>query len=125
MQNVLKAALPYPPTVNHYWLRTKRGVRISDEGRAYRRRVRGILAGVPTFDAEVAVAISVHPPDGRRRDLDNILKALLDAMQHAGVYADDSQIAILHLVRLAPAPPGRVEVVVSPIVESRDEEASD
>jgi Holliday junction resolvase RusA-like endonuclease len=40
----------------------------------------------------VACRVTVCPPDNRKRDLDNILKALFDALQHAGVIEDDSQI---------------------------------
>ncbi len=115
--HTLKATLPYPPTVNHYWLRTRRGVRISDGGRAYRRRVRGILAGVPTLPGRVAVAITVFPPDvPRKRDLDNLLKGLLDALEHAGVYEDDSQIDLIRIEWGGePVPGGRVEVAVVPM----------
>jgi crossover junction endodeoxyribonuclease RusA len=114
----LKATLPYPPTVNHYWVVGNRRVYISPEGRQYRRRVKAILAGVPTLDGDVAMAVMVHPPDRRARDLDNVLKALLDALEQAGVYRDDNQVANLHLVRFAPAPPGRVEVWVSPLADT-------
>ena len=33
-----------------------------------------------------------YQPDRRARDLDNILKAAWDAMQHARAFEDDSQI---------------------------------
>jgi hypothetical protein len=32
------------------------------------------------------MSIIVHPPDRRRRDIDNVQKALLDALQHGGAY---------------------------------------
>ncbi len=114
MTHTLKATLPYPPTVNNYWLRTKRGVRISDGGRVFRRRVRGILAGCPCLDGPLAIAVVVFPPDRRKRDQSNLSKALLDALEHARVYSDDNQIVEEHWYRLDPAPPGRVEVTVTP-----------
>jgi len=39
--------------------------------------------------------MDAFPPDRRRRDLDNLLKSVLDALEHAGLYADDSQIDLL------------------------------
>jgi Holliday junction resolvase RusA-like endonuclease len=32
------------------------------------------------------------PPDARRRDIDNYNKALFDALTHAGIWEDDSQV---------------------------------
>ncbi len=46
----------------------------------------------------VAVAVTLHAPDNRRRDLDNFGgKALLDALTHAGVWLDDSQVRRLSM----------------------------
>lgn len=89
--------LPYPPSVNHYWRRVGNRTLISREGRAYRQRVCAILDGKrpDTMTGPIAVQVDVHPPDRRRRDLDNVLKALLDALEAAGVYENDSQIVRL------------------------------
>jgi Holliday junction resolvase RusA-like endonuclease len=46
---------------------------------------------------DVALSIVAHPPNRRKRDLDNLLKAPLDAMAHAGVYDDDGQIVRLSI----------------------------
>jgi Holliday junction resolvase RusA-like endonuclease len=35
------------------------------------------------------MAVAFYPPDKRRRDEDNLLKALQDAMQVGGCYEDD------------------------------------
>jgi len=106
--------LPYPPSVNHYWRRVGARTLISREGRRYRRDVCALLAagcGAPLC-GRLSVRLVVHPPDMRRRDLDNLGKGLLDALAHAGVYGDDSQIDLLVIERGPPTPGGRVVVEV-------------
>jgi crossover junction endodeoxyribonuclease RusA len=55
------------------------------------------------------VAVFLYPPDKRRRDIDNVLKALLDGIGHMGVYQDDSQILRLEVTKMHS---GKGEVVV-------------
>ena len=104
--------LPYPPSVNHYYRVAKGRVRISQAGRTYRTEVALELAMLQLrkHTGELSVTIDMYPPDKRKRDIDNVLKALMDAMQHGGLYEDDSQISKLTIERRAVAPPGRVEV---------------
>jgi crossover junction endodeoxyribonuclease RusA len=54
-------------------------------------------------------------PDRYRRDLDNVCKAMLDALGHAGVYQDDSQIDRLEIVRGAVRAPGAAVVMIEEI----------
>ena len=91
--------LPYPPSVNRYWRSVHGRVLISRDGRTYRTNVRTfVLQNRITMITDlVAVTIVANPPDRRRRDLDNILKATLDAMQHGGILEDDVQVKELHL----------------------------
>jgi crossover junction endodeoxyribonuclease RusA len=56
--------------------------------------------------------MDAFPPDRRRRDLDNIQKPVLDALEHAGVYEDDSQIDLLVTCRREVVPGGRILVMV-------------
>jgi len=107
--------LPWPPTVNRYYRRVGLRTLLSREGRTFRRSVCALLGGggprKPPAGGRVALAMDAFPPDRRRRDLDNLLKSVLDALEHAGVYADDSQVDLL-LVRRGEVdrPHGRVEV---------------
>lgn len=106
--------LPWPPSVNHYWLRNRNGsVRVSGAGMAFRMQVMSLYRGKP-LTGRLAVVVDLYPPDRRRRDVDNVGgKALLDALAHAGVYEDDSQIDDLHIRRREVVPPGRVVVTVT------------
>lgn len=98
---MIQIELPWPPSVNHYWRHVRGATLISREGRAYRTAVLAawLQAGRPRVDGRLALTITAHAPDRRRRDLDNIAKAPLDALAKAGVYADDSQIDHLAITR--------------------------
>jgi crossover junction endodeoxyribonuclease RusA len=106
--------LPYPPSVNHYYRCFRNRMVIDKPGRAYRAVVCALLQaqGTQPMDGPLRVEIAVFPPDKRRRDLDNILKSLLDALQHAGAYHDDSQIEHLMLQKVRVIKDGRVEVTI-------------
>lgn len=102
-----KLTLPWPPSANRYWRHPTTGRLagrhlLSAEGRAYRETVAGIVRarkfGEPLV-GRLFMDVMAYPPDKRRRDLDNLLKALQDALQHAGVYRDDSQIDALQVTR--------------------------
>ena len=112
--------LPYPPSINHYWRNYRGRMVISREGRAYRKDVTALLAtagmgGKPPGDTRLALAMDAFPPDRRRRDLDNIQKALLDALEHGQVYENDSQIDLLVTRRRERKPGGKLEVQVAPL----------
>jgi crossover junction endodeoxyribonuclease RusA len=107
---MLELDLPYPPSVNHYWRHFRGRTVIS------RDAVRGILHAmqVQPMSGPLAVHIEVFPPDRRRRDLDNLLKAIGDALEHGGAFHDDSQIVWL-LVEKAQVMPktGKVHVRIT------------
>ena len=64
----------------------------------------------------VRTAGIAEPPDKRRRDLDNILKAPLDALTHAGLLMDDEQFDEINIVRGQPVSGGRMGVKIYPIM---------
>jgi crossover junction endodeoxyribonuclease RusA len=119
--------LPYPPSVNTYWRHVVIGrharVLISRAGREYQANVQaevlsrwGVLR--PTED-RLQVTVTTHAPTRRRMDLDNVCKALLDALTAAQVWRDDSQIDRLTVIRGPVRPPGCVEVEIERIEGER------
>lgn len=106
---LLEATLPWPPSVNHYWATNGHGRYLSPRARAWQKEAWAVLRSEwphRPYRGQVAVTLVATPPDRRRRDLDNILKAVLDALVHAGVIADDAQVAELHAVRRYGERPG-------------------
>jgi len=114
----LNITLPWPPSVNRYWRSVSGRVLISRDGRAYRTRVGEIVSCANIQAAtrhRLSVTIAAFPPDRRKRDLDNTLKATLDAMASAGLFVDDEQIDDLRIYRCPPEKPGRLEITITPM----------
>lgn len=116
--------LPFPPSVNTYWRAPNKGPLagrhlVSADGRKFQSAACAAiieqLRRLPKPSTEqAAVEITLYPPDARRRDLDNYNKALFDALTHAGVWEDDSQVKRM-LVEWGPiVPKGRVEITITP-----------
>lgn len=118
---MLDLELPYPPSMNHYWRRVGARTLISRGGRAFREAVCSILAtrGVRPLDGPLEIVIDVFPPDHRRRDIDNLQKALLDALQHGGAYHDDSQIVSLTITKREVVPDGRTHVSIGRVEDTK------
>jgi crossover junction endodeoxyribonuclease RusA len=108
----MEIELPFPPSANHYYRRVGPRTLISREGRRFRERICALLggAGVRRLRGPLHIEIEVYPPDRRRRDIDNVQKALLDALQHGGLYEDDSQIVKLNIEKRACIRGGRTLV---------------
>jgi len=108
----MEFVLPHPPSINHYWRRVGPRTLVSREGRRFRERVMAILAAmrIEPIVGCLAVQVEIFPPDNRRRDLDNVFKALLDAMQHGGACLDDSQIVKLTIEKREPVEGGKTIV---------------
>jgi len=110
--------LPWPPSINRYYRHVGYRTLISREGRAFRRNVCALLGGggppvrKPPAGGRIALCMDAFPPDRRIRDLDNLQKPVLDALQHAGIYEDDSQIDLLLTRRREVVADGRLAVEV-------------
>lgn len=112
MPNPQTFELPWAPSVNSYLqpMRNGRGKYITAKGKQFRAAVCRIEGLPQNLQGRLAVTIWACPPDRRSRDLDNHLKSLLDAMEHAGVYENDSQIDSLSIHRVGVEQDGRMIV---------------
>jgi len=101
MTDVTMLELPFPPSVNTYYRRGPHSTYLSPKGREYKQAVAEIVAaeGVPIRTGRLYVAIALSSPTKRAFDIDNRIKSVLDAMQDAGVFADDEQIDEINVVR--------------------------
>jgi len=93
--------LPWPPTVNTIKaaivVKGRTRMILSKKGRQYFDTVAGIIMETKPRrfgSARLKIIIFCYPPDRRRRDLGNLDKVLMDSLQKAGVYDDDSQIDV-------------------------------
>ncbi len=98
---VTELSLPYPPSVNHYFsyyqgrpVLSKGCESLSPSCATNRDCQRD-----QTVPGLTAIRIDIAPPDDRRRDCDNVQKAVLDALQHAGAFWDDSQVVWLLVIK--------------------------
>lgn len=118
---MIEIELPFPPSLNAYYRHPSKGPLagrhlISAKGREYRSEVIRRIAPLNYLArGRLAVVITCHAPDKRRRDLDNLVKGLNDALTHAGLWADDEQIDDLRIIRGANVSGGKVVVSVREI----------
>ena len=101
-------SIPYPPSVNSLYRSVARGrghvqVVKSTEGKRFyiraRKAIRSQLGETlkPTKE-RVGVTVFAFQPDKKQRDIDNLFKATLDAMNGL-VYDDDHLIDDLRIIR--------------------------
>lgn len=118
---MINVKLSWPPTVNTYYGNAKNGRKyLTARGRKYKANAVADLHGqeAPTgIEGRLEVNIDAYPPDRRKRDIDNILKPLLDCLTDYGLWIDDAQIDVLRVRRLAVDKPGFVRVHISEIEE--------
>jgi crossover junction endodeoxyribonuclease RusA len=120
-------SLPFPPSMNTYW-RTFRGMTVlSKQGREFKAAVADYVVEyrVPKLgDSKLRVSMVLFPRDKRKIDIDNRIKAVLDALQDAGVFNDDFQVDELSIVRGKTIKGGAIRVLIEQIETSDSSESS-
>ena len=111
----MKLTLPYPPSVNTYW--GFRGSRrfLTKKAVEFKKAVAAEVSGGFVTD-RLLVSVQLFPPDRRIRDIDNVVKPLLDALVQAGAMSDDSQIDYLVVARDEVIAGGKCVVELQPVL---------
>lgn len=110
--------LPFPPSLNQYRVpfrhsRTKKlMLKTSPEGKAYKQEVVSLIKNAPFFNHKVHVSIILQPRTKHTFDVDNYLKALLDALTEAKVWKDDSLVHSLYVEKGEPVKGGKVFIKI-------------
>lgn len=93
--------VPYPPSANRMWRYIRKRPILSKEYRDWKERS---LFLVLQQDHEkiqepetVSIDMAVTPPDKRRRDIDNVIKPVLDLLETAEILENDSMVHRLNV----------------------------
>lgn len=108
--------LPWPPSLNTYWRHARHRHYISEKGKAYRQSIIQLIQQQHldiNTPARLKISIIANAPDKRRRDLDNLQKAVFDALTHAGFMLDDEQIDDFRVKRGQQARGGSLDIVIT------------
>ena len=116
-------SLPVPPSANELH-RVVRGRLI--RSKAYRTwlaqasQLAALLAASKRIPTLAHCRVVIAAPVGYRRDLDNMAKPVLDALQKAGVLEDDRYVESVTVKRMAgSAPSDTVAVTIEPCAAYR------
>ena len=119
----MRIDLPLPPSVNHYWGQSGVCKYLSKDARDFRLLVQLAckFQHVPNYgDARLSIIVIIHAKNYNRQDLDNRIKPLFDALTHAGVYDDDSQIDCFMVKRGEVMRDGKCVVYINKMGDNED-----
>ena len=91
---------------------------MSKAGREFREAVIQYVIdnNIPKFgEKKLKITLILRPRDKRKIDIDNRIKAVLDALEHAGVFDDDFQIDHIEMIRGEPIKGGLIRVLIEEI----------
>lgn len=111
----LSLSLPYPPSVNTYWGFQGHRRFLTPKAQAFKVAVLQAvrLTNIRFNSSRLELIIALHCPDKRARDIDNVLKPLLDALVQAGLFDDDSQVDMITITRKESIKGGKTIVFVT------------
>lgn len=110
-REAVRITLPWPPSANRYWRKTRWGrVYTSPEARAYRWQaaMKALAQGVRPVKGMVIVELDLYRP-ANRGDTDNFVKVILDALNGVA-WADDKQVKRIEAEKFIDRKNPRVEL---------------
>lgn len=100
--------MPFPPTVNNYYSVVNGRKILSRRGREY-HRICGYWTELPKMiKSDVSVEFDILMPDRRKRDIDNLLKPMLDALVRNFYIEDDCLVKRLTITNCGIKKGGKV-----------------
>ena len=107
--------LPYPPSINNYWMTSGHRRYISKRGIEFRTAVWAYCLEWKINKLEnqaVSVHIVLRPRSKKLKYIDNCAKAILDSLEHAGIINSDVQVERLLIERGQPIKNGGCRVLI-------------
>jgi len=119
--------LAWPPSINHYYLNARNHGNVGQK-RIMEPRTRKYHEDMFTYllcqkkqdeilTCPLEAIVYIYPPDLRKRDDDNVQKAIWDVMQKSRIYRDDSQIKRKHTYWANVVEGGVIRVMLKPIID--------
>lgn len=115
---MIKIALPFPPSTNGLFADGKKSRRLSKEYDAWRHAAGWDIQIAKPGSLNGKVRVDIKLEDGRKQDLDNSAKALIDLLVTHGVIQGDSPKYVRDLRLRFDASVSGALVEVFPIPES-------
>lgn len=113
--------LPWPTSTNTNWRKGNNKMYLSKPYRVFKRdasieimmtkQLKGYKAS--REGTQYHVQIVLFPPDNRKYDIDNRIKAILDVLTINGVWTDDSLVNSIDIGRGLPTPGGKAFVKIT------------
>jgi crossover junction endodeoxyribonuclease RusA len=117
----IEFTLPWPPSINNYYGRGKHGqVYLKPTVKKYFEYVPWLIKKQTKnfkFENQIEIKKIFCPPDKRRRDEDDHLKAINDALTKSGIIKDDSYRELKYGTSkwIEPKKPGYVKIIMEEI----------
>jgi len=121
---MIRLDLPYPPSINNYWIASGHRRFISKRGQEFRQAVwiECLQRRVPKLGSQsLMVHIILQPRNKKLMDIDNCAKAILDSLEHAGIFNSDVQVQKLLIERGEQVKGGGCQVMIEVIPSSSKE----
>jgi len=121
---MIRLDLPYPPSINNYWIASGHRRFISKRGQEFRQAVwiECLQRRVPKLGSQsLMVHIVLQPRNKKLMDIDNCAKAILDSLEHAGIFNSDVQVQKLLIERGEQVKGGGCQVMIEVIPSSSKE----